>query len=336
MRYICVVILFIVFIPFSSCMEEINFSELTMGEKVGQLIIAKPKLIDERWTNLNLGGIFLVNRDFSPEDYKKQIDYYQNNSKIKLFVSTDMEGYWNPFSFYNSKNFGEIKNGKEAYNLGKEQGEIMRDLGFNLDFSPIVEIRNNVWPGRSFIGTSEEIKNKISNYIKGLHSEDIMATAKHYPGGSLVKNPHIFRYKVDATKEELEMFDEAIKSDVDFVMVGHPIIYGELNSKGRQATISPEIIFSLKKKFEGIIITDAVTMMGLRISYLFNFKKVYRDLILAGNDIILDTHYSSGYKSIEKRISYLIKEAKNNPELMNRIDESSRKVLEKKGYKILD
>lgn len=336
MKYVFILIIFIHLISFSSSMEEINFSKLTLEEKVGQLVIAKPKTIDDKWNSLNLGGIFVVDRNFFYEDYKNQIEYYQNNSKIKLFVSTDMEGYWNPFSFYDGKNFGEINSKEDAYNLGKEQGKILRELGFNLDFSPVVEIRNNVWPGRSFIGSEYEISEKISGYIEGLHSEKIMATAKHYPGGNLVKNPHIFKFRVETDKRELEMFKVAFDSGVDAVMVGHPIIYGELDSNGKQAMVSKEIIEDLKSKFDGLVITDAVTMLGLRLSYFWNFKKVYPDLILAGNDIILDTHYSSRYNKIEKRISYLKKEAENNLELMKRINESSRKILEKKGYNVLD
>jgi beta-N-acetylhexosaminidase len=208
-------------------------------------------------------------------------------------------------------------------------------MGFNLDFSPVVEVRNNVWPGRSFTGSDKEIKEKISKYIQGLHSENIFATAKHYPGGNLIKNSHLFKYKINATKQELRMFDSAINSDVDFIMVGHPIIYGELDSKGKQATISSEIIYPLKENFKGMIITDAVTMFGLRISYLFNFKKVYPDLIRAGNDIILDTHVNSGYKKIKKRRDELIKQAKEDEFLMERIEESARKILEKKGYEVL-
>lgn len=327
-------IIFILF-PLASSMEEVNFSKLTLEEKIGQLIIAKPEKIDSRWLDLKLGGIFVVNRDFSKEDYKKHIEYYQNNSKTKLFVATDMEGYWNPFGFYESKSFGEIKNESDSYNLGKDHGKILSELGFNLDFSPVVEIRNQVWPGRSFTGSKKEISKKIKGYIEGLHSEDIMSTAKHYPGGNMVKNPHIFKYKVNATKDELEMFAASFDAGVDAVMVGHPIIYGELNSNGKQATVSEEIIGNLKKDFNGLVITDAVTMLGLSWSYLFNFKQAYPDLVMAGNDIILDTHHFSNYNRIKKRISYLEKEALKNPELMKRIDESSKKVLEKKGYRVL-
>jgi beta-N-acetylhexosaminidase len=318
-------------------METINISEMSLDEKIGQMILVRPDSLNEKYVSeLHVGGIFL-SKQITKEEYSEYVNFYKNKSKTKLFVAADMEGYWNPFSeFYKSKTFGEINSSEEAYNLGKSHGKILNEIGFNLDFSPIVELsdRNKVWPGRSFIGTNEEVKQKISSYIEGLHSENIFATAKHYPGGNLIKNPHLFKYKVNATKQELEMFDTAINSSVDFIMVGHPIIYGELNSNGKQATISPEVIQPLKKKFEGIIITDAVTMLGLRISYLFNFKKVYPDLVLAGNDIILDTHVNSNYKKILRRRNEIKKSVLEGKISEGRIDESVKRILEKKGYNI--
>jgi beta-N-acetylhexosaminidase len=329
-------LILLIFFPFVSSIEEINLSEMSLDEKIGQLMLIRPTNLNLDYINeLHIGGIFL-SKQTTKEEYKEFVEFYKNNSKIELFVAADMEGYWNPFEeFYDSRNFGEINSSNESYNLGKEQGRILQELGFNLDFSPVVEIRNNVWPGRSFVGTEEEISKKIANYIQGLHSENIFATAKHYPGGNLVKNSHIIKYKINATKQELEMFQIAIENDVDFIMVGHPIIYGELDSNKKQATISSEIISGLRENFQGIIITDAVTMLGLRISYLFNFKKVYPDLILAGNDIILDTHTNSNYKRLLKRRNELKKAVLNGKISEMRIDESVKRILEKKGYTIL-
>jgi len=320
----------------SEMKREISLTNMTLQEKIGQLIIVKPEKLDKRYLDeLNIGGIFL-NKGSAREDYKKPIEFYQNSSEIKLFVATDMEGYWNPFKeFYKSKNFGEIKSKQEAYELGKEHGEILEDLGFNLDFSPVVEVRNKVWIGRSFNGSKEEVKEKIKEYIQGLHENEILSTAKHYPGGSMIKNPHLIKYKVEIFPEDLEYFDYAIENKVDAIMVGHPIVYGTIDSKGKQATVSKEVIGPLRKKFEGLIITDAVTMMCLRISYFFNFKKVYPDLILAGNDIILDTHVNSGYKRIKKRISELEKAVQKGEISEERIDESVKRILETKGYKVI-
>lgn len=329
-------IFLLISLSFVSSMEKINISEMSLDEKIGQLMIVRPTDLNENYIKeLHIGGIFL-SKQTSKEDYVKYVDFYKNISNINLFVAADMEGYWNPFSyFYSSKNFGEINSYDESYKLGKSHGEILNELGFNLDFSPVVEIRNNIWPGRSFTGSEDEIKQKISGYIAGLHSENVLATAKHYPGGNLVKNPHLIKYKINATESELEMFDVAINSSVDFIMVGHPVIYGSLDSNGKQATVSPEIVQNLREKFDGIIITDAVTMLGLRISYPFNFKKVYPDLILAGNDIILDTHVNSNYNKLIKRRNELKKSVLEGKISQERIDESVVRILEKKGYEVI-
>ena len=76
-------------------------------------------------------------------------------------------------------------------------------------------------------------------------------------------------------------------------------------------------------------------MWGLRISYLFNFKKVYPDLIRAGNDMILDTFFASEYKKIKQRRDEIIKQAEKDDFLMQRINESAIKILKIKGYKVV-
>ncbi|MCH7568114.1 MAG: glycoside hydrolase family 3 protein [Nanoarchaeota archaeon] len=317
--------------------EEINISEMNIEQKVAQMVIVSGDKFDSRFLDLGVGGIFLTKQK-SKEDYKKLISKYQTNSKIKLFVATDMEGYWNPFDdFYKSKNFAQINNGEEAYALGKEHGNILKELGFNIDFSPVVEVRNSVWPGRSFTGSNEEVKEKIKSYIKGLQEQEILATAKHYPGGSMIKNPHIFKVRAKIYPQDLELFDFAIKNKVDAIMVGHSIVYGAMDSKGKQSSVSGEIIMDLRDKFNGLIITDAITMMGLRWSYLFSFnRKVYVDAINAGNDIILDVWKYSGYKKVKKRINNVIKAIEKGEISEERIDESLKRILEKKGYKVVE
>lgn len=333
---IIILILFSIPVLAQENMEKINLSEMSLKEKIGQLIILKPKGLDKKYLDeLHIGGIFLGEMK-TKEEYKKTTAFYQNNSKIKLFIAADMEGYWNPFvNFYKSKSFGEINSSDEAYDLGKEHGKILRELGFNLDFSPVVEVKNKVWPGRSFKGSEQQVKEKISGYIRGLHEEEILSTAKHYPGGSMVKNPHWFKYKTQISSKDLEYFDYSVSEGVDAIMVGHPIVYGALDSKGKQSTISPEVIGNLRKNFSGLIITDAVTMWGLRWSYLLNFNKLYPDLIMAGNDIVLDVYPYLNYKAIKIKIKEIEKAVYKGKISEERIDESVKRILETKGYEVI-
>src|SRR3989338_3056465 len=316
-------------------MKTINLSKIYLKEKIAQMVMVNGSKYNHDFVTLCVGGIYLGKLN-SKEEYKKLIKYYKDNSKIKPLFSVDMEGSYNPFEkFFNCKTFGEVINEKDAYELGLSQGRIVKELGFDINFSPVVEVKNRVWPGRSFKGDFIEVKEKIISYIKGLKECGTIATAKHYPGGSMVKDPHKLMYKTKIFNEDLELFDIAMKSGVNAIMIGHPIVFGAIDSKGKQSTISPEIILPLRKKFNGLIITDDIHMMGLR-SYLLNFNKVYIDLVKAGNDILLEaTHRFTKYEGIKKRIENLERAIKKGIVSEERINESVKKILEIKGYKIV-
>jgi len=315
--------------------ELVNMSDLTLEQKVAQMFIVRGDKFDPRLIELGVGGIFL-DRQKTFEQYRRLIKEYQNKSEIKLFVATDLEGYWNPFPFFKSKNFGEIENPEQAKELGQEHAGVLKELGFNLDFSPVVEAKNKVWPGRSFNGTREQKKQKIAAYIKGLQSRGIIATAKHYPGGNLIKNPHWFKVKAKISNEDLEYFQTAIDSNVSAIMVGHSIVQGSLNSNRRQSSVSPEVISHLRKDFNGLIITDDINMWGLRWSYLFRTRKLYLDSVIAGNDIILDSGYRTfSFKKVERAVDIIVKAVEEGEIPEQRIDESVKRILKAKGYDVL-
>ena len=309
-----------------------NISEMTTKEKVAQMFMVQGDKFHQEYLDLGIGGYFL-NSQNSKENYSNPIKQY-NNSKIKPFFATDLEGYWNTLnSFYESKSFGEVRNKTEAYELGVSHAKILKEIGFNWDFSPVVETKNTVWINRSFTGNNSEINDKISSYIKGLEENDIMATAKHYPGGNLLKNPHFFKVKVSAENLELDKFSAAINANVSSIMVGHTIV----NKK--QSTVDKQIISELKEKFDGIIITDAITMLGLKISYIFRQKKMIEDLILAGSDVILYTSvkpFGPTPKKVTKYINYISEEIEKGKIDINQIDKSVEKILKYKGYEVVN
>lgn len=280
--------------------------------------------------NLGIGGIYLFNQK-TEENYLSLISEYQNDSKIKLFVSADLEGRWNPFSnFYNSSEFSEIITKEEAYNLGLEHGKILKRIDFNLNFAPVAEFSDEVYGGRVFTGTQEEIKGKLESYIKGLQ-KNVFGTCKHYPGKGMINNLHIKRDEQLIFKEDLELFDVCFENNISAIMIGHQIVSGELNSNGKPASVSKEVIGRLNN-FSGLIISDEINMIGLKSFYLFGKKRLYRDLINSGENLILDFKLTpnSAYKLLDK-LEKLVEDGKIDED---KINQSVKKILIAKGYKI--
>jgi len=63
---------------------------------------------------------------------------------------------------------------------------------------------------------------------------------------------------------------------------------------------------------------------------------VYPQLILAGNDMILDTYSNSNYEDLVKRRNELKKAVLNGKISEKRIDDSAKRILETKGYKVVN
>jgi beta-N-acetylhexosaminidase len=280
------------------------------------------------FTDYNIGGIFLDKLKLK-EEYIDLITKYQDRSKIKLFIATDLEGAWNPFrDFINFPAFSEIKTKQEAYEIGLKHGNILQELGFNLNFAPISEFRDSSYGGkRTFNGTNKEIKDKIKNYILGLQT-NVHGTCKHYPGKGMINNLHTTKDFQEISKSDLELFDVCIKNNISAIMIGHQIVTSELNSNDKPASVSKEIINTLSN-FSGLIISDEINMKGL--SSFYNSKiDVYQDLINSGNNIILD--FEINKNSLNKLLEQLEIKVKSKKINETTIDNNVKKILIKKGY----
>lgn len=325
----------------------IDFSSLTLRQKIAQMIVIYGnKNKNPALTRINIGGIFLDKRTTNQliriaisgkldkrKDYSSIISNYQDKSKIKLFVASDMEGAWNPFSsFKNFPRFSEIKNKEEAYEAGFAEGKLMKELGFNLNFAPVAEFEDKIYRGRAFLGSKKEIKEKLESYIKGLQ-KNVLGTCKHYPGKGMIKNLHLRTDKQEITKEDLELFDACFKNNISAVMIGHQVVYGEVDSEGKPASVSEEVIDSLDEfEFTGLIVSDEINMFGLKKFYLFNKRKEYKDLINSGKNVILDFFLTG--KSAYKLILKLEKDVRDGKIDGRKINESVKKILIAKGYKV--
>ena len=312
--------------------KTINFSSLTLEQKIAQMIMVRGDEKDLNFDKLNVGGIFLDEQD-TEKQYSELIKEYQENSKIKLLVATDMEGAWTPF--HNTEPdqvfpaFSDIETYYEAEEIGFEEGELLRKIGFNLNLAPVAEYSDEVYGGRTFSGSEEEIADKIASYIKGLQ-KNVLGTCKHYPGKSMKKNLHYVSDEQEISKEDLYLFDVCIKNNISSIMVSHQVVRGELDSKGKPSTVSEEVISTIDNSV--LIIADEINMKGLSNFYR-DKTEIYADLINSGENIILD------FKLNSYELNKLIRELKKEVERGNideqNIDESVKKILTIKGYELI-
>ena len=277
--------------------DSINFNSITLRQKIAQMIMIRADSEENTaLLKLNIGGIFL-DKQKSAEEYADLIRQYNKNSEIRLFIATDLEGNWNPFAdFKEFPKFSDIKNNEEAGRAGEGHGELLKELGFNMNFAPVSEFEDRIYGGRAFSGSREEVKSKLKAYIEGLQ-ENVLGVCKHYPGKGMIKNLHLEKDEQNISTKDLELFEYCIKNNITGIMIGHQIVNGELNSEGKPSSISKEIIESIPENI--LIISDEINMLGLK-SFYTDKREMYRDLINAGNNLIPDFKLDkqSAYKLI--------------------------------------
>lgn len=281
---------------------------LTLDQRIAQLILVAAwsnRGDDHRTEILNMireqkiGG--LVFFQGGPVRQAKLINEYQAASKVPLLIAMDAE--WGsgmrldstiryPFQM----TLGAIQNNDLIYQMGQEIARQLRRTGVTMNFAPVVDINNNpdnpVINYRSFGENKLKVAEKGIAFMNGLQDENVLATAKHFPGhGDTDADSHHTLPLIEHPRERLDSvelypFREMIHAGVGGVMVAHLSIPA-LDSSGRPSTVSRSITTDLLKKemgFRGLVVTDAMNMAGAKGSHAPGV--IDKDAILAGNDVL--------------------------------------------------
>ena len=300
------------------------YNKLTLDEKIGQLFFvqatSKNKNNSEKILNniknFKIGG--LIFSTGHPSIQANLTNKYQNASEIPLMVSMDAEwgvgmGLDSVPKFPWNMSLGAIKNDLLIEKIGSEIGNQFKRLGIHMNFAPVIDINTNsknpIIGNRSFGENKINVSEKGISFTKGIQSNNILATAKHFPGhGDTSKDSHltlptiIFDEK-RIKKVELYPFKKLIEDGLSAVMIAHLNVPSLEKENMLPSTLSKNIIERTLIKelnFNGLIITDALEMKGVSE---FTKKNVDLMAFLARNDILLmSSDISKGIKSIKKSI----------------------------------
>lgn len=312
----------------------VDLQKLTLEQKIAQMVVVLgTKENYWPWRNMQLGGIHLFARQ-TEHIFNNTIIDFQFQTPIPFFVTADLEGCVSPFGFIRQFTpASEIDTIDKAFEKGVEEGQFLHKLGFNLNFAPVVDLKDDIWKCRSFPGDEVKISELAQAYLTGLQTQEVLGTAKHYPGKTLiVKDPHKYVVAAEIGKKDVYPYEYlAEKGEVKAIMVSHIITSGQINSEGVPSVVSKKVLDDLRVNFEGLIVSDEIHMLGLKKFYN-SVDEMYIAVFKAGNDVVLnfDKDPNEIYHMIQ-----VVKAAVERGEIPEaQIDASVARILEAKGFTV--
>ena len=352
--------------------------EMPLDEKIGQMLCldfrkwenegtSKPVTeinddIKRIISDYHIGTVILFKENFVDKEQAKTLindlkKAATDSNNLPLIIDVDQEGgRVERFAFGRSKlkNNADIKTDEEAFNKGATISKELKELGINCDAAPVIDVNSNpdnpVINNRSFSDNPDIVSEMGEQFVKGLHSNDIITTGKHFPGhGDTNTDSHLSLPTLDKTLDdlyqtELKPFIKLSKV-VDMIMTAHislPKIETQtIKSKkdGKEiflpATLSKTILTDLLRKeigFNGVIITDAMNMKA--ISDHIGQEEATKMAISAGADIILmpvTIQNKNDISKLESLTSYLKEAIKNNEISEKQINESIKRIIKLKN-----
>ncbi len=183
----------------------------------------------------------------------------------------------------------QIKDSLEAISVSRTISDDLNAIGINYNFSPVVDLAKNSTVGyRGFAANPKNIIPFSQAFILQSQSQNIIATAKHFPGHGLVSgDTHKSLQVINGELKELKYYPPLIETGVLSIMVAHIAIQNNelFNTNGMPSTTSDVVVQELLRdslNFKGLIVTDAMNMGG--VSKIKNASSL---AISAGCDILL-------------------------------------------------
>lgn len=307
--------------PFNLSDEDIlwvqeTLASMTLDEKVGQLFCMIGVAGEEEYTKFladtfKAGGIMF--RPMPEEELHTHIELVQNNSRIPMLISANLEKGGSGLVEEGTYFGGEMQvaatdDDDMAAKLGTVCGREATAVGCNWAFAPILDIDKNylnpITNVRTFGSDPDRVRRMSVEYVKAVQECGVAASIKHFPGDGMDdRDQHLVSSINSLSCEEWDetygrIYKECIDAGAMTVMVGHimqPAYSKKLNPALEDRDILPgslsyELVTKLLKEqlgFNGLVVSDASTMAGMNIC--LPRDKAVPQVIAAGCDMFLFT-----------------------------------------------
>jgi len=305
--------------------------------KLGQIIMfniwpdTNEEFIRSLIKDYKIGNFNLVGEYKSDAQVIKITKLIQEEAKKYLplppLIGVDEEGYIKRLVFLDSIFQSALKNFDSAYREAFKRGRKLKQLGFNMVFSPVLDFTKNnkdyIWV-RTFQQNKEETISLGKAMIDGYKDAGIISIPKHFPGYIKETNdPHgnnaVLKDLSDYS-DSLEVFKEVIKQSNPYGLMFAHVIIKEFGDK--PITRSGNFINFIHNDldYNGLLVTDSLGMKSFKLND--SFENATLESLLAGYDLLI----LSSNKSVSLQVIKFLSSQLNKTDIQKALDKSFIKI----------
>ena len=306
-------------------------------------------------SDLHLGGVVLFDRDVptqslirnivSPQQVRKLTAQLHAAAEVPLLIAIDQEGGQiarlkarHGFSTTPSQaELGRWDDQERTRSSAQKVGELLADLGINVNFAPVVDLAVNpenpiiAALERSYGAAPDLVERHARWTIEEFHRAGVLSAVKHFPGhGASKEDSHLGLPDVTHlwSETELEPFSSLIGEQLpDLVMMAH--LYNAQWDETYPATLSSTVIRDMLRQelaFKGVVVSDDMKMGAIAQNY--SLEESIELAVKAGVDILLFGNNSSSYdpQIAQKSFTILRKLVESGTLSRDRIQQSYERI----------
>ena len=301
--------------------------EMTKEEMAGQLIVGICSDLQTGTADLTqykLAGYLFESSAFSyksGEEIKQGLTDLSSGAKIAPILAAQEEGgektTVSDNGSFPENNYQSPRNILAAGGLQEvEKNELQKatflhDLGFNMNFAPVVDMPNSydqIMYSRSLSDDPKIVSDFAKYCAKHVQAKGVSVVLKHFPGYGTITDAANYEAQANGTpviddraadvlrSTDYEPFKAGAKDGAHLIMVSN-VIVKNLDA-AHTAALSQTVHQELRNVvgFGGLIITDVID--DADYSAYADGKNPAVAAVLAGNDLVLSRNYSASYNAI--------------------------------------
>lgn len=272
------------------------------------------------------------------QDYIKSIrEYCDNYNNIQPYLCVDQEGGWvsrlkklNP-KLPSNEEVAQTYDVKETYRVYGEQAAGMKELGFDMNLAPVVEVctedNKDFLDGRSF-GNLSQVTAYGRACLNAYENTGIATVLKHFPGNTNT-DPHTGLPEITLPKTELLSSIESFRFLVQYKPTAVLMSHARTSAidTGVPACLSRVWVTDILRKeygYEGLIFSDDI-FMGALADNGFPPETAAIRAVEAGIDCIMISE-----KRFAKAGKVLYQRAKEDSAFEAKIDKAVKRIIKYK------